>query len=671
MTRIISRLALCFLMSFLAVGLVFAQTDLPVVETVSLDDLGVSEPGILPTNPFYFLKEWGRGVRSFFTFNRVAKAELELRITNEKAAELKKVQETRPDDTRGIDKALLNYQKSQERLKIKFEAIRETSQNPNMDSLLDKLTDRIVKHEKLFDEIAQKSEHDAARAIIQNIRARIGETVAAASKKDDSAKFVARLEKSLVESRGSELKHIRSLEILDRLEEKVSEDLKQSLEKLRQEFSERLREDIKRFVDKEGELKARQAIIKLPGDIARRSVLLEELREKAEGRVANTISKVTEALENSTRERSDIAEKAKEQIRHAEDRIRKLESETRETDNVSSKVSSILAEAKDHIQKAKSALEEEKYGEAFGQARSAEVLARNALRILEDRHPRVEDLQQELAVLEARILKFEELIKTLDLAPEVRDRVNFLLGGARESLGNAKISFEKGNLENTKGYMDAVKNILSSLSRIKEPREEETVLQPTLPIRIREAEPKVLCTQQYDPVCGVNGKTYSNVCFAKVVGVEVKHRGKCEIVEKEEPLITKPKTIELTEPILREVKLAPAPVLKREPQNVFVAITFQGKFDLEVVKIKKGDKVTWVNKGNRQVWPASNLHPTHTVYPDSGIRKCGTNDADRIFDACRALKNGESYSFIFEKVGRWKYHDHWSPVITGVVEVTE
>lgn len=136
MTRIISHLALYFLMSFLAVGLVFAQADVPVTETVTLEDLGVSEPGILPTNPFYFIKEWGRGVRSFFTFNRIAKAELELRIANEKAAELKKVQETRPDDIRGLDKAMLNYQKSQVRLRIKFEAIKGTSQNPNVDQLL-------------------------------------------------------------------------------------------------------------------------------------------------------------------------------------------------------------------------------------------------------------------------------------------------------------------------------------------------------------------------------------------------------------------------------------------------------------------------------------------------------------------------------------------------------
>lgn len=36
-----------------------------------------------------------------------------------------------------------------------------------------------------------------------------------------------------------------------------------------------------------------------------------------------------------------------------------------------------------------------------------------------------------------------------------------------------------------------------------------------------------LCPQNYKPVCGCNGVTYSNSCFARMAGVNVQHDGKC------------------------------------------------------------------------------------------------------------------------------------------------
>jgi len=67
-----------FLLSFALLfvfGMVLAQIDEVVIETVNLDediqpeDLEVSEPRLLPDSPFYFLKNWVRGIQSAFTFN--------------------------------------------------------------------------------------------------------------------------------------------------------------------------------------------------------------------------------------------------------------------------------------------------------------------------------------------------------------------------------------------------------------------------------------------------------------------------------------------------------------------------------------------------------------------------------------------------------------------------
>lgn len=91
--------------------------------------------------------------------------------------------------------------------------------------------------------------------------------------------------------------------------------------------------------------------------------------------------------------------------------------------------------------------------------------------------------------------------------------------------------------------------------------------------------------------------------------------------------------------------------------SVSVTIDEKGNFVPAAVKVRKGGKVTWINKSQRFVWPASGNHPTHSLYPE--------------FDALRGIAPGETYSFTFEKPGTWPYHDHLNAAMTGTVEVIE
>ncbi len=99
-----------------------------------------------------------------------------------------------------------------------------------------------------------------------------------------------------------------------------------------------------------------------------------------------------------------------------------------------------------------------------------------------------------------------------------------------------------------------------------------------------------------------------------------------------------------------------------------VEITANG-YSPKELEINKGDKVTWINKNSEEHWPASAVHPTHSAYPGSGAEKCGTSEQSRIFDACGGLAPGENWSFVFNEIGSWKYHDHLNLENTGKIIV--
>jgi plastocyanin len=106
----------------------------------------------------------------------------------------------------------------------------------------------------------------------------------------------------------------------------------------------------------------------------------------------------------------------------------------------------------------------------------------------------------------------------------------------------------------------------------------------------------------------------------------------------------------------------------KNKNEITIKITANG-FEPKEVEITKGTKVTWINEQPNPSWPASDVHPTHEVYPGSSIKKCGTPEQNKIFDACRGLKQGESWSFVFNEVGEWYYHDHLNPSWKGEIVV--
>lgn len=71
--------------------------------------------------------------------------------------------------------------------------------------------------------------------------------------------------------------------------------------------------------------------------------------------------------------------------------------------------------------------------------------------------------------------------------------------------------------------------------------------------------------------------------------------------------------------------------------------------------INQGDGVIFKNITREDHWPASNIHPTHGIYPE--------------FDPQAPIPPGKSWEFRFDKAGSFTYHDHLFPALTGVITV--
>lgn len=83
----------------------------------------------------------------------------------------------------------------------------------------------------------------------------------------------------------------------------------------------------------------------------------------------------------------------------------------------------------------------------------------------------------------------------------------------------------------------------------------------------------------------------------------------------------------------------------------------ENNYEPKDLSIKKCTKVVFKNVSSEPHWPASDIHPTHGIYPE--------------FDPREPIESGSEWSFVFDRAGAWKYHDHLNPATRGVIEVLE
>lgn len=98
------------------------------------------------------------------------------------------------------------------------------------------------------------------------------------------------------------------------------------------------------------------------------------------------------------------------------------------------------------------------------------------------------------------------------------------------------------------------------------------------------------------------------------------------------------------------------PVVREAQTNA--EVTYEdGVFTPNSLTVKTGSQVTFKNIGTEVMWVASAPHPAHTDYPG--------------LDQKESVGNEGSYTFTFEKIGTWKYHNHENTAAFGSITVTD
>jgi hypothetical protein len=426
---IISIISLALL---LGVGIALAQEGTSTVdvtqevnadEDIQAQDLGVGEPNILPDSPFYFFKEWGRGIQSFFTFNPIAKARLKEKFANEKLIEVKKMIEEKKAQKR-VERAIENYQKGIEEVKKATDRIKEKAkENVKVGDFLDKF----IQHQALHQRLLQRLETQVPPEAFEKIKVarerhleRFGEVMN--KLEDRKEKLRERLEKNLEEIKGSEFKGFKNLEILKELEEKVPEEAKEAIRKARESSLLKLKEKLEKMPS-ENQERFKEYIEKISGAKEKQMEILENLKEEL-------------------KEKPEIREKL-------------LQSREK-----------ILGEIRERVQ---------------------------------------------------------ERIQTKG-CPEIEKP-------APDFCQEGRILIKKDE----RGCIVKFKCVIPAETEAKP----ETIL-PQKPGEL--PAPKAVCITLWDPVCGDNGKTYSNECWAKVAGVDIEYKGVCKEkeVEQQSPEIKGP-----------------------------------------------------------------------------------------------------------------------------------
>lgn len=286
--------------------------DVLLDENITSEDLEISEPSVLPSNPFYFFKNSLRGIKSALTFNPVKKAELKLRFADERLIEAKKMAESLENSEKAselVEKAIEKYEQETEKIKNRIEKF-ENIEKEKIEKFVERFTDHQIKQQKLIDRIENKLTEkgiapEKIESIIKHKQKAMENFANGVLKVVNPEELKNKLEKVMEEAKGSDFKHFKNLEILENLEERIPDEAREAIKQAQENAVKRLhnvlgsdeekRERFKNFIENSGgdELRKLKIIEDIDIDNFNPNIkrVLEEARTK-------TLDMVRDRIEN-------------------------------------------------------------------------------------------------------------------------------------------------------------------------------------------------------------------------------------------------------------------------------------------------------------------------------------------------------------------------------------
>ncbi len=216
---------------------------------VTAESLNIKDPEILPDSPFYFLKEWGRNIRSFLTFNNVEKLELKNRFANENLLELKKLVEKNSKEE-VLQKTIRRYQERMGDLEKATEGIKSQEA---VDRFLDKYTNQQILHQRILEKLENQVPEKTFQKIEEARQEHLERFKNVMLKLEDKEKIAERIADSVKEQTGSQFQEFKNLEIIERIRKNMPGEIEEKLQEKEREILESLKNNLESATQQEQE----------------------------------------------------------------------------------------------------------------------------------------------------------------------------------------------------------------------------------------------------------------------------------------------------------------------------------------------------------------------------------------------------------------------------------